>query len=306
MTMSLQESQFSNYLASLPLAPVFFEPLEGNNGDELIQMGMKELFLKHQINPKTEPDDVDIIIINGGGAMNDEWPTGAAQVLERYLEKYPKKRFIVGPSSYYFKHLDFAAIVNKTETPITLFCREEISYQALLAMPLGTHVKVRLSQDLAFELKGSDFIAEQRTLLNEKVILCAMRKDREGNSGILSKTSAPWLPSILRKPLSKLRDRLVARKSSDTLTPILASVSSSAETVPVFYRDISVSVPFEEFCEHIRGAKVIITNRLHIAIFGSLLGKKVHLLPGSYHKIAGVYEYSLKANPSVQFHQLTA
>jgi len=40
-------------------------------------------------------------------------------------------------------------------------------------------------------------------------------------------------------------------------------------------------------------AKHVITNRLHSAIVSCLLGKKVTLLPNSYHKNRAVWEYSL-------------
>jgi exopolysaccharide biosynthesis predicted pyruvyltransferase EpsI len=36
------------------------------------------------------------------------------------------------------------------------------------------------------------------------------------------------------------------------------------------------------------------TDRLHVAIAGSLLGKKVRVFEGNYHKIRSVYEHSIK------------
>jgi exopolysaccharide biosynthesis predicted pyruvyltransferase EpsI len=41
-------------------------------------------------------------------------------------------------------------------------------------------------------------------------------------------------------------------------------------------------------------ASVIMTNRCHSAILGSILGKRTILFPGSYHKNKSIYEYSLK------------
>jgi exopolysaccharide biosynthesis predicted pyruvyltransferase EpsI len=302
--MSQQQSPFALFLGSLKHESLYFEELEGNNGDRLIQMGMRELFRQLGIHPVATPGEADCILLNGGGAANDFWPSGTAQVLQSYLKEFPDKKFVVGPSSFHFTRLDFASIVNATKAPLTLFCREHTSLGLLQKMPLGAHVDVQLSPDLAFELRDSDFIAQQMEDLRETHILCAMRKDCEGNAGLLTKTAAPWLPAVLRRPLSKLRDRLVAGKSSDILSPILNEISSSQKS-PVVYRDVSVSVPFEEFCQQIRHSREIVTNRLHIAIFGSLLGKPVHLLPGSYHKITGVYDFSLKANPSVRLHQAT-
>jgi polysaccharide pyruvyl transferase len=38
----------------------------------------------------------------------------------------------------------------------------------------------------------------------------------------------------------------------------------------------------------------VCTDRLHVSIAGALLGRKVKLFEGSYHKIKGIYEYSLR------------
>ena len=42
--------------------------------------------------------------------------------------------------------------------------------------------------------------------------------------------------------------------------------------------------------------KIINTNRLHVAIAGSLLGKHVNLYQNNYYKIKAVYDYSIKDN----------
>jgi len=42
-------------------------------------------------------------------------------------------------------------------------------------------------------------------------------------------------------------------------------------------------------------ASEVVTNRLHSAILASILGRKVKLLPNSYHKNRSVWEYSLRS-----------
>lgn len=293
--------RFGDRMSSLGGARVFFEELKGNNGDALIQMGMRELFRRHSIAPIASPDDADVILLNGGGAMNDLWPEGGAQVIEGYLARFPDKELLVGPSSFYFTQLDFASILRMAAGDVALFCRERHSLDFLNALDLPENVTIELGRDLAFELADSDFIAEQRRLCSEGHILCAMRKDREGQAGVLAKTSGSWLPRSVRKPLSKLRDRMVAGRSSGLIDGILSRIPGS-KSAEIVYRDVSVSVDFEGFCQSIRGARAIITNRLHIAILGSMLGKEIHLVCGSYHKIKGVYEFSLSDNPHVHLH----
>lgn len=297
-----EKSNFNQFLGSLTGERIFFEPLCGNNGDELIKMGMLRLFELNGINPCSRPDEADVILLNGGGAMNDLWPEGAAQVIEGLIERFPGKTFVVGPSSYYFINLDFAEILRKANDGVTLFCRERISHESLQRLDLPPQVRLDLSQDLAFELDGSPFIEEQRSQSCGESILCAMRKDREGNAGILAKTSAPWLPQAVRRPLSILRDRLVAFKSSDKIEEILGGISEESDPGETIYRDVSVSVPFEDFCREVRRSRAIVTNRLHVAIFGTLLRKEVHLIRGAYHKNGGVYDFSLKNCGNVHLH----
>lgn len=298
----MSSSNFLQYLRTLDDPSIYFEELKGNNGDQLIKMGMAEVLRKTGMRADRTPRDADLILINGGGAMNDHWPEGAAQVMEALIEMAPDKDVVVGPSSYWFRSLDFPAILRKSSGHITLFCRERRSEELLRSLDLPPHVTVMLSQDLAFELRDSEFLREQRALAQDGQVLCAMRKDREGEGGVLAKTRAPWLPAPIRIPLARLRDRLVANCSTDQLSPIFDSISPRPAASEIVYRDVSASLEFDDFCRELRNSRAVVTNRLHVGIFASLLGKRVHLLRGSYHKIDGVYEYSLSDNPAVSLH----
>ena len=298
-------SPFNQFLETIKGSKIFFDALAGNNGDTLILMGMEHLLKKHHITPVSDPAEAEIILLNGGGAMNDLWPEGGAQVLEGYITPFPEKRIVVGPSSFLFNQLDFAALLNQNKSQVDLFCREEISVGLLNKMALNDHVNIHTSQDLAFELSDSDFIKELNKNKSSEVVVCAMRKDLEGRAGnVLTTVRAGWLPKWIRSPLSKVRDRLVAKKSSDVFTPILEEISGEKNSKEVLYRDISVSVSFEEFCSLIKSSKGIVTDRLHIGILASMLGKTTHLIPGSYHKMKGVYDFSLKEKDHVIYHQV--
>jgi exopolysaccharide biosynthesis predicted pyruvyltransferase EpsI len=298
----MSESSFLQYMRSLGGPSIHLEVLKGNNGDQLIWMGIAEVLRKTGLHAGRTPHDADLILINGGGAMNDLWPEGAAQVLEALIGVAPDKDIVVGPSSYWFRKLDFPAILRKSSGRITLFCRERRSEEFLRSLDLPPQVTVMLSQDLAFELRDSEFLREQLSLAQDRQVLCAMRKDCEGEAGVFARTRASWLPAPIRKPLSWLRDRLVANRSADRLTPILRSISPRPAASEIVYRDISVSLDFHGFCREVRNSRAVITNRLHVGILGSLLGKRVHLLRGAYHKIDGVYEYSLSENSAVSLH----
>jgi len=285
------ESAFSRHLKSLRGHRVYLEPLAGNNGDALILLGMKHLLDKAGLRMVARPEQAQHILINGGGAMNDIWRAGL-DVIARYRRRYPSLPVTVGPSSYRFNGIDFGAICDISTVPLFLFARERISGAIIRQEVPRPHVKVMVSPDLAFELADSDFIRELSSNCNEQHVLIAMRKDIEGATKLLSRTRGTWLPQRLRRPLSRLRDRLTALKSRDVIGAILES-AALPRSIPRLYRDVSVSVSFAEFTEAIRNAALIITDRLHIGILGYLLEKRVVLRPGAYHKIRGVYELSM-------------
>lgn len=74
--------------------------------------------------------------------------------------------------------------------------------------------------------------------------------------------------------------------------------SSNKITIPDSNNDISSKgdhlTPINIFIDAISKFNVIYTDRLHVAIGASLLGKEVHLYPGAYFKNKAVYLSSLK------------
>lgn len=67
--------------------------------------------------------------------------------------------------------------------------------------------------------------------------------------------------------------------------------------------DLSVGTEneWESFLRDIAEYHTIHTNRLHIAIAGTLLWKDVFLYPNSYHKNKSVYQHSLSTYPNCKF-----
>ena len=124
-----------------------------------------------------------------------------------------------------------------------------------------------------------------------------MRKDEEGSAGILAKIRGIWLPRKIRRLFIPIRDKLVALVSFDAIKAILKEEGVS-EDIPKIYSDISSSVGFDEFVTTICNAALIITNRLHVGVLGHMLNKRVVLIPGTYHKIEGVYKLSMSGTGS--------
>lgn len=102
-------------------------------------------------------------------------------------------------------------------------------------------------------------------------------------------------------PVGELADRysLVSfrtdRESNDPM------VDRSVDP-PILIKDISVNEDgFDGFVETTANAEQIYTDRLHVAILSTILGKPVRFYENAYHKNRGVYETSLSDKENVDF-----
>lgn len=291
-------SSFRRFLKQYQGRPVFFEPLSGNNGDRLITLGAERLFRATGVIRCPLPSEAELIVINGGGAMNDLWLGGLIK-LRDYCVGYPRTPIVVGPSSYRFQGIRLSDFALPRQGSVVLFAREMYSYRELKRQSLLPGWEFRHSQDVALELREAPLITVLRSQATDDYILAAMRKDKEGGESLVNSIRGDWLPRYLRTPLSKLRDKIVYRSKRGILDSI-----KKAETVegPIIARDISVSVAFDEFLSAVTHASLVVTDRLHVAILAHMLKKRTYLLAGNYHKNRGVYEYSLDSvNGTVQF-----
>ncbi|MCX6731780.1 MAG: polysaccharide pyruvyl transferase family protein [Candidatus Parcubacteria bacterium] len=59
--------------------------------------------------------------------------------------------------------------------------------------------------------------------------------------------------------------------------------------------------PLNELIDILQKYEQVNTDRLHIAIGATLLGKRVRLFPNSYYKNKAVFDYSLKRFPNISF-----
>jgi len=297
MTIKEQESPFHKFLATIKDRKTYFDELPGGNcGDAIILMGARHLLQKTGCRLVDSPRDAEQILIRGSGNWVDIYQTDFKRLVN-YRSNHSNLPLIVGPSTYRFRDLNFRKVCEIGSSPFIFFARDEISATVMREIGLPKHCQVHVSHDLAFELQDSEFI---RTLVkesSEKHVLVAMRKDKEGVAGVLVKMRGTWLPKKIRRPFSYIRDRMVARVSKDTISTILER-ENVPNTLPIIYRDVAASLSFDEFVSTIRDAALIVTNRLHVAVLGHLLNKRVILVcSGDYHKhkLTGVYNLSMSS-----------
>ena len=208
-------------------------------------------------------NDCDFILFQGGGYMTDF--TGLCNGL-RLLEcvfRYAKP-IVFAPQSFYFTNIDFKKFLEKAESEIYLFCREKQSFQLLQEMNLPGHICSFVSPDTAFYFNKSDF-----NVRNSGYDLVSFRKGSESK-------------------LSSLEKEIFIKYLEDSGRDIHSG-------------DVSISGTYQDFVQIIEGADRIFTDRLHVAILGYILEKKIILFPNIYFKNKAVYDYSLRDYPETYF-----
>ncbi len=204
------------------------------------------------------PEDVDLVLFEGGGYMNDIWygPT-----LLRTVMRQTEAPIAVGPQSYVFNRTRIADYF-MAGREATLFCRERYSHDHLTEQGLPPSVHLKVSPELALYLDPED-LEEYTEPREERYQLVAMRRDREAS---------------------------VSEK-------LLLEIEEACDN-PVT-RDISMEGSLTDFVSWVANAETVYTDRLHVAILSSILGKDATLFGNRYHKNRGVWEYSLR--DSVRF-----
>jgi len=245
----MKELDLKQFLEKYRGASVDFYRFPGNYGDSLIWHGTKILLNTLDISENyveiSSPKNNDILFIDGGGNFVDYYSD-----VRDFLIKKPNlyKEIVILPHTIFGDNqID---VLNGLSGNITVFCREEVSYNFLKES--FTNGNVYLWHDCAFY---NEFQKTQ----DGKGKLNAFRRDRE----------------------------------------------SAISDVPELNQDLSyngyATKPLDELIICLKGYEEINTDRLHIAICATLLGKKVNLFPNSYYKNKAVFDYSLRKFPNVSF-----
>jgi exopolysaccharide biosynthesis predicted pyruvyltransferase EpsI len=311
---------------------VFFEPLHGNNGDKLIEMGSLELLRQCEVNLVKKPQQAQLIVVNGGAGMTDIWVHGF-QTLQAHNCNFPKTPLIICPSSFWFTKTDFPALFNNRVAPALIYAREAYSLDILKNLVFPGQVQLALDHDTAFHLEGAAHIQNLRTRLAQKHILIVERDDPEcvtkpypterliAFPEVTQSVTLPgWkncIPKVVKRPIYRhvitplkrltLAQHLGERDLNSSFTQsCLQRVWQDypdLEKLPVFSADISDPslCSFAKFSQLIAEAAVVVTTRLHVAILAAMLDKPTYIKSGPYHKIQGIFDYSLADRDNMWF-----
>jgi exopolysaccharide biosynthesis predicted pyruvyltransferase EpsI len=146
---------------------------------------------------------------------------------------------------------------------VVILCRERKSYNYVLNL-LKNKSNVFLSKDTALYINPAKYKKNGYGTLN------CFREDREKTDLILPEDNIDLSNKL------NIRD-LSTKENVNTITNTVFEYLSKYDTIN--------------------------TNRLHMAVAGSLLNKNVNMYPNNYFKNEAVYEYSLKNYPKTIFHK---
>ncbi|MBI3684909.1 polysaccharide pyruvyl transferase family protein [Candidatus Azambacteria bacterium] len=97
----------------------------------------------------------------------------------------------------------------------------------------------------------------------------------------------------------------LALSGKGVLNAFRSDKESILHRLPVSNNDLSyngyATKPLKELIDFLQKYEQINTDRLHMAIAATLLGKRVRLFPNSYYKNKAVFDYSLKKFSNVSF-----
>lgn len=239
--------------------------LQGNFGDNLIWLGLEYLLrrqgLDFEVVPFSKlrdfsPSQTDTVYVHGGGGWVPFWSGVPERVLKDLVTRH-KGRIVVGPSTF---------------SP-----DKEYLGSALFA-PLSSAADrcfVFCRDQPSFDIVASEVGESVEVILDHDTALNLTRDE------VLA----------FGEPVGPNRGyRLYALRNDAETRPPGACRVLRAPVDPIGY-----SYSFKHWVRLHARAGSIVTNRLHSAICGSILGVPTTLLPNSYHKARGVWELSLAA-----------
>lgn len=256
------------FLSALSEEELYYVANPGNAGDAAIALGTYQLFDRLGMSPRAiapeQPLHVEgkTILFAGGGNLVEGKYCDMHDALLKYLEW--GNRCILLPHTVF----GYADVVKHAKSGnLTIFCREESSYRLCAESNDFDTTNLFLDDDLALQMDPA-FLRPFAERKGTGVAYC-FRTDAESTHLLPipvgnRDVSLSWNGSLWH-------DREMTRAVVEALLTYLSR--------------------FEE----------VRTDRLHVAILSTLLGRKVVLYPNSYYKNQAVYEMSLAKFGNVTF-----
>ncbi len=282
-----------------PKEKFIFVPNPGNAGDSLISyaalMVFKRLGFVFQHCPydtKLEVRDIKnkTVVYGGGGNLVPLYSSARAFISRTHEHA---QRVIILPHTVAGNE----DLLEKFGPHVTIFCRELRSYEHV--KKYAKNAEVLLADDMVFSLQLPDVKNLKNPITSTKFIQRTVLNLRDSNFKSLR--------AIPRDVQRYLRcKKIIQMKTVSVLNAYREDKEGLRKEVPDKNIDISLlfafgsqlpqDIHFSSFCMlyFLNRFEEIHTNRLHVAIAGALLRKKIFLSANSYFKCRAVYEFSMK------------
>lgn len=259
---------------------VVFTPTHKNLGDHAIALAQMDFLTDIGISYTEIPEselyklkefgllklfDKTKIFIIGGGNLGTLWFRVETMFRDIVLAA-PKADILIFPSTIYYEDTDFgrkefenSKKIYNNHKSLTLYARENISYETMK----NAYNNVKLVPDMVFYLDKC-----KRNIARDGAILC-LRED-------LERTLREEDEILIYKQIQQLFGDKI------TKTDMYAAHNVSAEN-----RNQELTKKFEQ----LRGAKLVVTDRLHCMIFCVITGTPCIVVNSKSPKVKGCYEW---------------
>jgi exopolysaccharide biosynthesis predicted pyruvyltransferase EpsI len=262
-------------------------PNVGNAGDNLIAAATSQYFERKKIAHATvaDPDAFDpagkIVCYGGGGNLVAAYRDARNFLLRSHRSA---DHIIVLPHTI-DQNDDLLSAFGAN---VTLICREMRSYEH--CRRVATRARVCVADDMAFAIRPFPLVGRRAKPLASA--------DPDVQAGLLAAYNSVIADRHPEQCLSVWRGDCEAHPGRDR--PARNDISALF-SVP-FEKGLPSMVASAQFLLRvIMRFSAVRTDRLHVAIAGALLGKRVELYAGSYYKNRAVYDFSLRRFRNVRF-----
>lgn len=271
-------------LAGYAQTEIEFIPNLGNAGDALLNAGAWQLFQAIGVRPDVyrpgcAPKSAQVYVHSGGGNLVPLY-AGARNAIEQRLAE-PFRSFIMLPHTIR-GHDDLLA---RMDERFHLVCRDILSWQHVRAH--APRANCYLADDLALMLDLDWVFSPRRNALRLAQLILSPRSLKRYLLWRRSIRAIQPENGVLR--LMRVDEESRSQGSADPRMDLSAQYGSFFSTRG------EAELVTRDFLAVLQRAERVETDRLHVGIGASLLGKDVQLLDNSYGKNKGIYELSMQA-----------
>lgn len=298
--------------------------LLGNNGDALLMKVFWHILDRFSVRIADDIRTADVLIVPPSGSLLQMY--SYPDLLRKYTADNQDAPMIIFPSSAQFPTRDPSFMFRGRRSKTTWILRERYSFEHLRDFwgdALAT-VNCELLLDHDVVASHPEFVRGLFSSASNGRPLVGARKDMEQNAApsdgdaVAERTSTEVMSAlkstVLRRAAAAVpygrvytglartvRAKLQKEAGALLIARLPDEVQPRFRVDGVIHRDVSSThqATFDQYLRTIANAGPVATDRLHIALPATILGKDVWLIEGGYHKARGVVERSLSNAPNL-------